>query len=165
MYFDSFKSMYYSYLTPTGEVEYVKLKDITENMRFKKEVLENVSLYEFYDVRDGDTPEIIAEKFYGSPLYHWVVMIANLKYDYIADFPLAIPELEEHIRQKYGVDHVYDIHHYVKDGFIVSNIDYPDATSVSNYDYEFAENEKKRRIKIISPSLLQEILRQFREAA
>lgn len=165
MYFETFKNMYYSYLKPDGTTEYVKLKDITENMRFKKEVLENVTLYEYYDVRDEDTPEIISEKFYGSPLYHWVIMIANLKYDHIADFPMAIPELEEHIRQKYGVDAMYDTHHYIKNGFVVSNIDYPDATPVSNYDYEFEENEKKRRIKIISPNLLQEILRQFREAA
>lgn len=165
MYFESFKNMYYSYLDKDGVEQFVKLKDITENMRFKKEVLENVSLYEYYDIRDGDTPEIISEKFYGSPLYHWIIMVANLKYDYINDFPLAIPELEEHIRQKYGVENVYTTHHYEKGGYVVSNIDYPDATSVSNYDYEFRENEKKRRIKIISPNLLQEILRQFREAA
>ena len=165
MYFESFKNMYYSYLDKDGVEQFVKLKDITENMRFKKEVLENVSLYEYYDIRDGDTPEIISEKFYGSPLYHWIIMVANLKYDYINDFPLAIPELEEHIRQKYGEENVYAPHHYEKNGYVVSTIDYPDATAVSNYDYEFRENEKKRRIKIISPNLLQEILRQFREAA
>ena len=165
MYFDSFKNMYYSYLNPDGTTEYVLLKDITENVRFKKEVLETITLYELYDIRDGDTPEIISEKFYGSPLYHWVVMIANQKYDYLNDFPLAIPELEQHIRDKYGEENVYAIHHYERDGMIVSNYDYPDAASVSNYDHEFAENEKKRRIKIISPSLLQEIVKQFRAIA
>lgn len=165
MYFDSFKNMYYSYPKADGTTEYVLIKDITENVRFKKEILETITLYEYYDIRDGDTPEIISEKFYGSPLYHWIIMIANQKYDYINDFPLAIPELENHIRDKYGVENVYAIHHYEKNGFVVSNIDYPDATSVSNYDYEFAENEKKRRIKIISPSLLQEIVRQFRAIA
>ena len=165
MYFDSFKNMYYSYLKPDGSTEYVLIKDITENVRFKKEILEAITLYEYYDIRDGDTPEIISEKFYGSPLYHWIIMIANQKYDYINDFPMAIPELENHIRDKYGVENVYGIHHYEKNGFVVSNVDYPDATSVSNYDYEFAENEKKRRVKIISPSLLQEIVRQFRAIA
>ena len=162
MYFEKFQQMYYSYLNSDGTVGYVLLKDITENVRFKKEVLETITLYELYDIRDGDTPEIISEKFYGSPLYHWVVMIANQKYDYINDFPLAIPELEQHIRDKYGDENVYGIHHYERDGMIVSVLDYPDAASVSNYDYEFAENEKKRRIKIISPTLLQEIVRQFR---
>ena len=127
-----------------------------------RSVLETITLYELYDIRDGDTPEIISEKFYGSPLYHWVVMIANQKYDYINDFPLAIPELEQHIRDKYGDENVYATHHYEKDGMIVSTYDYPDASAVSNYDYEFSENEKKRRVKIISPTLLQEIVRQFR---
>ena len=162
MYFEKFQQMYYSYLNSDGTVGYVLLKDITENVRFKKEVLETITLYELYDIRDGDTPEIISEKFYGSPLYHWVVMIANQKYDYINDFPLAIPELEQHIRNKYGDENVYATHHYEKDGMIVSTYDYPDASAVSNYDYEFSENEKKRRVKIISPTLLQEIVRQFR---
>ena len=162
MYFENFSDMYYSYLTPDGETEYVLVKDITQNIRFKKEVLENVTLYEYYDIRDGDTPEIISEKFYGTPLYHWMIMLANQKYDYIEDYPLATRDLESVIDQKYG-DTKYDVHHYEKNGFVVDNINYPDATPVSNYQNEFNENEKKRRIKIISPSLLNEIVKQFRD--
>lgn len=165
MYFESFKNMFYSYIDKDGTEQFVKLKDITQNVRFKKEVLENISLYEYYDIRDGDTPEIISEKFYGSPLYHWVIMISNLRYDYINDFPMSQVDLEEHIRQKYGEEHVYSTHHHEKNGFVVSTIDYPDASSISNYDYEFKQNEAKRRIKIISPSLLQEVLKQFKEVS
>ena len=118
--------------------------NIIARFGFESSLKENSSAFYKYDIRDGDTPEIISEKFYGSPLYHWVVMIANQKYDYINDFPLAIPELEQHIRDKYGDENVYATHHYEKDGMIVSTYDYPDASAVSNYDYEFSENEKKR---------------------
>lgn len=162
MYFEQFPTMYYDYVKADGTTEYVLLKDITSNIRFKKEVLETITLYEYYDIQDTDTPEIISEKFYGSPLYHWVIMLANQKYDYLEDFPLPIPQLEARITEKYGAGNEYDTHHYEYNGFIVDNVSYPNATSVSNYDHEFAENEKKRRIKIISATLLQEILREFR---
>lgn len=163
MYFETFPEMYYDFVKADGTVDYVRLKDITQNIRFKKEVLESITLYEYYDMNETDTPEIVSEKFYGSPLYHWVIMIANQKYDHLEDFPLAIPELEARITDKYGAGHEYDTHHYEEGGWIVDPVSYPNATSVSNYDYEFQENEKKRRVKIISPTMLQEILKQFRE--
>lgn len=78
------------------------VKDITRNVRVKKEVLSNISLYDEYDIVDGETPEIIAEKFYGTPEYHWVVMIANEKYNHISDFPLQETYLQKHIKTYYN---------------------------------------------------------------
>jgi hypothetical protein len=52
---------------------------------------------------DGDTPEIISEKLYGIPDYHWILMLLNQRYDYVNDFPLSIRELEIMIANKYGV--------------------------------------------------------------
>lgn len=76
--------------------------DITRNIRFKREVLSNIALYDEYDIVDGETPEIIAEKFYGTPEYHWVIMMANEKYDYRNDFPLPDPVLIKHIQEAYN---------------------------------------------------------------
>ena len=166
MYFEAFPVMYYDFVKPDGEIDYVLLKDITENIRFKRDILQNLSLYEYYSMRDGDTPEIISEKFYGTPFYHWVIMIANDRYDYINDYALPIHLLDPIIKEKYGENNIYDIHHYEYDGYIVDEDFGTDfqvqITSVSNYDYEISENEKKRRIRIITPSLLETILADFR---
>lgn len=78
------------------------VKDITRNARIKKEVLSNISLYDEYDIVDGETPEIISEKFYGTPEYHWVIMIANEKYNHISDFPLQETYLQKHIATYYN---------------------------------------------------------------
>ena len=88
-------------------------RSVTANVRFRTYVLQNVSLYEYYDIREGDTPEIISEKVYGTPLYHWTIMIANQKYDYAVDYPLTAAELAEFVTYKYG-DFVNGIHHYVE---------------------------------------------------
>ena len=160
MYFDNFPTFLYPY-TVNNKLEYKLVKDISQNVRVRKEILSNVTLYDEYDIRDGETPEIISEKIYGSPLYHWVVMLCNDRYNYVDDFPLPIPELEKHIANKYGSSHMYDTHHYVDSkGFIV---DSSQGTSVSNYDYEFSINESKRRIKLISPTLLNTILKNFKD--
>jgi len=160
MYFKNFPTFLYDFKI-NGKTEYKLVKDISQNVRLRKEILSNVTLYDEYDFRDGDTPEIIAEKVYGSSLYHWVIMLCNDKYNYIDDFPLPTYELEKHITTKYGSGNAYDIHHYVDtNGFIV---DSSQGTSVSNYDYEVDLNESKRRIKLISPSLLNNILKNFKD--
>lgn len=162
MYFKNFPSFLYDF-DINGKTEYRLVKDITQNVRLRKQLLSNVTLYDEYDIRDGETPEIIAEKVYGSPLYHWVVMLVNEKYDYIDDFPLPTYELERHITAKYGAGNEYDTHHYVDvNGFIVDSSQ-PGAVSVSNYNYELDLNESKRRIKLISPTLLNTILKNFKE--
>jgi hypothetical protein len=162
MYFKNFNKIYYSLPNSDGTEELIVLTDITKNIRFRKEVLSNITLYDEYDIRDGETPEILAEKFYGNPEYHWIIMLANERYDYINDFPLSTYDLEQYIKSKYGFDNskIYSIHHYEANGYVV-NSDYPNAVPVSNYDYETRENEKKRRIKIISKSTINLILQNF----
>jgi hypothetical protein len=169
MYFDNFPKFLYPYIV-NGKTEYKLVKDISQNVRVRKEILANITLYDEYDIRDGDTPEIISEKVYGSALYHWVVMLCNEKFNYVDDFPLPIYELEQHITNKYGAGNEYAAHHYVdsngnivdKDNVNVYGVS-TTPTPVSNYDYEISVNESKRRIKLISPSLLNTIIKNFKD--
>ena len=162
MYFDNFSKFLYDF-NVKGKTQYTLVKDITQNVRVRKEVLANITLYDEYDIKDGETPEIIAEKVYGSSEYHWVIMLANEKYNYVDDFPLSTYQLERHIKDKWGFEGQYDTHHYIDSKGFVVNSDHPEATSVSNYDYEDRENEKKRRIKLISPRLLDTLLKNIKD--
>lgn len=67
-----------------------------------KNVLDNASLFYKYDIREGDTPEIIASKYYGDPELHWVVLLFNEVYDPFFDWPLTYLQFEEFIKEKYG---------------------------------------------------------------
>ena len=96
MYFQNFPSFLYGYQI-NGKTEYKLVTDVTENVRLRTQILSNITLFDEYDIRDGETPELIAEKVYGNPLYHWVIMICNEKYNYIDDFPLPIHQLETYI--------------------------------------------------------------------
>jgi hypothetical protein len=112
MYFNNFSSFLYPFKIK-DKTEYKLVTDITQNVRIRKQVLANVTLYDEYDIREGETPEIIAEKIYGSPEYHWVVMLCNERYDYINDFPLSQYELDQHVTNAYGSGNEYLPHHYI----------------------------------------------------
>ena len=168
MYFKKFPKMLYAFDLAGTEASVV-VTDITRNVRFRKEVLSNITIYDEYDIIDNETPEIIAEKVYGNPNYHWIVMLVNDRYDYVKDFPLSYNDMEKYIDEKYGSTR-YDVHHYVdNNGFTVSNpnIDWKGqsqpAIPVTNSDYEYTINESKRRIKIVPKSIIDTILKEFNE--
>ena len=160
MYFENFPKFAYDF-DINGERKVLIVSDITRNVRFRKDILSNVTLYDEYDIKEGETPEIIAEKLYGNSQYHWIIMLVNDRYDYIKDFPLTYTALTQYITDKYGVDNELDTHHYENSMGFVVNSDDPDAESVSNTAYEEKLNEAKRRIKVISPQLLDKIVQQF----
>lgn len=160
MYFSNFSKFAYDFEI-NGQRKVLIVSDITTNVRFRKEILANIALYDEYDMKDGETPEIVAEKVYGNPEYHWIVMLVNERFDYIADYPLTYDALLNYVKDTYGEDKVDATHHYINsDGFIVDEYQ-PGATPVSNLQHEERINESKRRIKIVSPNLIGTVLKQF----
>ena len=63
MYFSNFPKIVYDFDLTSG-VDYKVVTDITRNVRLRKQILENISLYDYYDIAEGETPEIISEKIY-----------------------------------------------------------------------------------------------------
>lgn len=162
MYFQEFPSMLYEFDIKNKPTALV-VKDITRNVRFRRDVLANITVYDEYDIMEGETPEHISEKMYGTPYYYWIIMLSNERYDYIKDFPLTYYQLERYISDKYG-EAIYDIHHFENSKGFVVNSDYSGgAISVSNYRYEELINESKRRIKIIPNNMIDLILKNFKD--
>lgn len=162
MYFKDFPQFAYDFEIG-GKTKVLLLTDITRNVRFRKEVLSNIELYDEYDIQEGETPEIIAEKIYGNSNLHWMIMLVNERFDYIADFPMSYPQLLKYIEDKYGVGNEYEVHHYENErGYIVDPY-YVGKIAVSNHDYEERMNEQKRRIKLVSPSLIDRVMKQFKD--
>lgn len=169
-YFKNFPNILYLF-DIGGRQELRVMKDIVLNIRFIREVVNNVSLYDTYDINDGDTPEIIAEKLYGDPGLHWILMIFNEKLDFYNDFPLSESALIAYIETKYGVGNAYGQHvifdtlHYEdKYGNVVDGPTTETVRPVTNYEYEAKMNEAKRRIKVIHRNLIPSILDELETA-
>lgn len=120
MYFKQFPKIFYDFPQDSTSTSLQILTDITTNVRIRKAILENVTIYDEYDIQEGETPEIIAEKVYGNPELHWVIMLANQRYDYLRDFPMTENELRQYMNDKY--DDINHVHHYERNGITVEGV-------------------------------------------
>ena len=66
-----------------------------------REALENISSYYIYNIQDGDKPEVLAEKVYGTPEAHWIILMANDRLDGAYDWPLNYADFNNYIANKY----------------------------------------------------------------
>ena len=157
-YFKKFEKMFY--LTRVGDGEELKvLTDITTNVRLRKQILQNITAYEFYDLKQYETIEALAERLYGDPQLHWVIMLINDRYDYVNDFPLENDALEAMITANYTSPDA--VKWYKKDGLVVDST-VAGAVAQTHRQYEQDRNEAKRRIKIVTPTLVNQIVREFK---
>lgn len=113
-YLDSFPRIDYS----IGEE-----KNITENVTnifrryaILRDIISNTTAYVLYEVEDGDTPEILAEKFYNDAGAGWIIMYANKIIDPQFDWPLSENAFRKYIIEKYGsvAAAQTSYHHYEK---------------------------------------------------
>lgn len=79
------------------------------------DMLNNPVSYYSYDIQEGDTPEIVADKYYGDSYRYWIVLLSNNILDPQWDWPLDGSALNDYIEQKYPNGVAYStIHHYEK---------------------------------------------------
>lgn len=64
----------------------------------------NPMLFYRYTIQDGDTPEIIAEKYYGDPYRYWLVLHANEIMDPLWEWPLTTVQFNDYINSKYKAE-------------------------------------------------------------
>jgi hypothetical protein len=67
-----------------------------------------------YDIQEGDTPEIIAHKYYGDVERFWIVLISNNIFDPQWDWPLSSSVFNDYLNQKYDPSQIYAVNHYEK---------------------------------------------------
>ena len=76
--------------------------NIIARFGFEDKLKENESAFYKYTIKDSDTPEIIADKFYGNVERHWIVLLFNNIIDPQYDWPLQSKTLIEYIDKKYS---------------------------------------------------------------
>ena len=172
MYFGNFRKIGYSL-----DKKYFKsVTDLMSRVKIRDGILDNITLYDKYDVKSGETPENIAFKHFGNPDLHWVILLTNNITDRYYDWPMSEQEFELFIKDKYS--NPDSIHHYEitqssgkqtgngPDDYthkIEVNSTVSGATSVSNREYESRLQDKKRLIKLLDPQFLPQFLREFNE--
>jgi hypothetical protein len=175
-YFTQFPQTVYEF---NGKTSYVR--DIFLRTTFISEYKPYTDLFSSYTILDGETPQNIANKLYGSVNYHWVVLLFNEIHNPYYDWPLDQLTLETYCRNVYGDTTMYMTRHYEKGGLVIGEIkefvtgitwvpvDNPGPLDPLVYPVSFIEhetrlNDDKRKIQLLRPELLGEFVRQHEEA-
>lgn len=101
-YFNYFPTTFYNNSNTSLSLDTVT--NIIARFSFENELKENSAVFYPYDIQDGDTPEIIANKYYGSPEKHWVVLMFNDIIDPQYDWPLDQRTFITYVNDKYSAN-------------------------------------------------------------
>ena len=95
---------------------YDTITNITFRVGVLREVMANHSSYYQYTISDGETPETLADRVYGNPQAHWIILYANNIFDPQYGWPLEGRVFNQYIIDKYGTMEwaLTNWHHYEK---------------------------------------------------
>ena len=167
MYFNSFP------VIPYKNDKDGSLKDVTNLLRrvaVRAKISANTAMFDTYDVREGDTPEIIADRFYEDSELHWIILLLNNVTDRYHQWPMSFIQFRQYVEDKY--DDPNGIHHYevtqssgdtTKKIWVENDVDTnPDgslviastATAITNFEYEQRLQDDRRRIRLLDPAFI-----------
>lgn len=164
MYFSKFPKLLYDL---KDDNTFKLVPDIFRRIKVRNKIKNNISLYDKYDVGEGETPESVAFKIYGSTDYFWIICLMNNIVNRFYDWPLNEFAFQRYVEDKYS--NPDGIHHYEKtqssgkqssDGpsdyshLIECNSTDAGAQSVSNIEYERRLQDEKRQIRILAPGFV-----------
>ena len=126
-------------------------------------------LFDTYDVKESETPEMIADKLYGDSELHWIVLLFNNITDRYHQWPLNNNQFLSYMNDKYtdqDAVHHYEISQVSGDTTIKINIgsdntDHSGATAITNFEYEEALQDKLRQIRLLDPRYIDVVIAEF----
>ena len=96
---------YFQVMPKIATIDYVGNKIVLTNLMVRTEIipslLNNPLLFYSYDIQDGDTPEIIADKYYGDSYRYWIVLFGNQIIDPQWNWPMNQNLFNDYILDKY----------------------------------------------------------------
>ena len=173
MYFSSFPKVAYD---SKGQGNAKVVTNLLKRVAIRSKVKNSAMLYDTYDIKNGDTPESLADQLYNDPQLHWVILLTNDITDRYHDWPMYEQQFNTYLNEKY--DNPDGVHHYEieqSSGNIRTKIEvynnsalysgdtdfYGSATIVTNREYEESEQDRKRKIKLLDPSFIDQFVQEF----
>ena len=168
--------------------KYQTVRNIMNRIKIKESIKSDIAAFYPYIIEEGERPDILSYKYYGSVSYAYLILLFNNIIDPQFDWPLGAIDFENYIISKYGsVSTAYtDTKFYyqiiraevprtetqerqeeVK--LIVDETTYDGLAAASRkkvtaYDYETQLNDNKRHIKVINKDLIVDVDSKYKEA-
>jgi len=98
---------------PFSESDFVVAKNFFRRYKISDDVFGYATFYKKYAVQDGIGIETIANDYYGSPFYDWVIILTNNYINPQFAFPVNSETVRKIAEERYGETEAYSgIHHY-----------------------------------------------------
>ena len=172
LYFTQFPIINYNITGKNSDLKAVV--DIWRRVKVRSKIVNEISILDKYDVQEGDSPEVVAYKVYGSTDLFWIVCLMNNVVNRYYDWPLDEFTFQKFVADKYN--NPEGIHHYEitqKSGRqsadgpsdyehkLVVNSTTEGAVSVSNIQHERRLQDAKRQIKLLPPTYVSAFIEEF----
>mgnify|MGYP001175859507 FL=1 len=168
MFFKNFPAIPYDSL---GNYNFKEVTNLLRRIVVRSKVKTNTLMFDTYDIRDGETPEMLADKLYDDPELHWVILMMNDITDRFHQWPMNSVQFNTYVEEKYS--NINAIHHYeiaqssgdtTTKIWVENDTDasaYSDTTPITNYEYELREQDRKRKIRLLDPRYLDQFVQEF----
>ena len=174
MYFDSFPKILYD---SKGDGEVKIVTNLLKRVAVRTKIKTNALILDTYNVKNGETPESIADKLYDDPELHWVVLMINDITDRYHQWPMYEQQFNTYVTEKY--DNPDGVHHYevpqssgdtsttievyANEALYTGDTDfYSSASIITNRQFEEREQDKKRQIRLLDPAFLDQFVEEFK---
>jgi len=168
MYFANFPIIAYD---SVGNGDFKLVTNLLKRVALRTKVRTNTLMYDTYDVKDGETPEMIADKLYDDPQLHWVILFVNNITDRYHQWPMASIQFNAFVNDKYT--NIDAVHHYeiaqtsgdtsvkINIGIDTTGYSEADLTTITNYEYEIERQDTLRKIRLLDAAYLEQFVEEF----
>ena len=160
---------------------YLTVTNIMQRVKFKSTVVDAISDYYPYYIREGERPDIVSNQLYGTVAYAYLILLFNSINDPLFDWPLHSRQFENYIISKYGnvTNALSNIKYYyqiiraegpktglseripevkiIVDQTTYNTLQESSRSTISDYEWEDEKNEEKRSIRVIDPDIIQDV--------
>ena len=194
-YFEELPNISYpSLLRGRNKIEdRVVVKNIFKRSKLRTDINQAITAFNYYTIKEGMRPDMIAQELYGDPELDWVVLTSNNITNIRDQWPLNHNDLHEYMLEKYGseaniakveiyetreildeykrvvmpaglrVDKDFSFEYLNFSKQVVKVLSSEVVAGISNYQYEVKLNDEKRRIRVLKSEYLTAFITEHRE--
>ena len=168
MFFENFPIIAYD---SVGNGEYKAVTDLLRRVAIRSKVRSNVLVFDTYDVKQGETPEMLADKLYNDPELHWVILLINDITDRYHQWPMNNNQFIAYLNDKYSnidATHHYEISQVSGDTTIKINIgsdntEHSGASIITNREFEEKRQDELRKIRLLNPIYIEPFVAEYQK--
>tara|TARA_R100001369_G_scaffold91219_1_gene132009 strand:- start:263 stop:796 length:534 start_codon:yes stop_codon:yes gene_type:complete len=168
MYFANFPLIIYD---SVGNGDFKIVTNLLKRVAMRSKIKANTLFFDTYDVKEGETPEMLADKLYEDSNLHWIILYINNITDRYHQWPMNFGQFNTFVNDKYT--NINAVHHYeitqssgdtsikIDIGTDTTGYSEADLTTVTNREFEEDRQDTLRKIRLLDTAYVPQFIEEF----